>query len=83
MPQSICIDQDSCEVWRLGGGTPRAEGVFPPVFPLLFPSDPRQLRSKHLRRAHPGGESKAFSDSDQNGVPIGIGGRLWLLRSTP
>jgi hypothetical protein len=21
------------------GGTPRAEGVFPPVFPLLFPSD--------------------------------------------
>lgn len=37
MPQRTCIDCDSCEVRRQRGGTPRAEGVFPPVFPLLFP----------------------------------------------
>jgi len=27
--------------------------------------------AEHLRRTHPGGESNALSDCDQNGVPIG------------
>lgn len=41
------------------------------MFPLLFPLIADQMRSKRLRRTHPGSESKALSDSDQNGVPMG------------
>lgn len=74
--QRICIDHDSCEVRCQGGGTPRAEGVFPPCVPPPVPLGFRQLRSKHLRRAHSGCESNAPSNREQNGVPIGDSRRL-------
>src|SRR4029079_3385314 len=64
------------EVRCRGGGTPRAEGVFPPCVPLPVPLWSRPLRSKHLRRCHRGRESSAGSSCDQDGVSIGDSQRL-------
>jgi hypothetical protein len=58
-----------------GGNTSRGGGV-PPLCSPPVPLGSRQLRSKHLRRAHSGCESNAPSNRDQKGVPIGDSRRL-------